>query len=123
MATPSPAESAFQQALKTYKEQLTEKELARIEIPTSLDDLAKAGKTLGSGNQKALRLLEAFEAARVHLAPLQGLLQGVCKLSPKGGDLIWASVNFVFDVCGSTGYPSQDSPRSLTAWIYVSYLV
>jgi hypothetical protein len=97
MAT-SPTENAFQQALKTYKEQLTEKELARIETPTSLDDLVEVGKTLGTGNQKALRLLQAFEAARIHLEPFQGLLQGVCKLSPKGGDLLWASVSFVFEV-------------------------
>jgi hypothetical protein len=101
MASPS-IESVYQQAMNAYKQRLTTKELTKMEQYTKLglDDLISYGKAIGVDlqNQKAIKFLGSLDRVRVHLKPSQGLLQGLCKLSPVAGDLIWGSVRFILDV-------------------------
>jgi len=97
----SPANDAFTHAKEKYKERLTAKERARIETPISLDDLLSQAKAIGDALQQQngfLHSLGGLSQASSNLKPFDQLLQGACKLSPSGGDLIWSSILFILEV-------------------------
>lgn len=98
MASPVPTDDVFNQALRKCKENLSQKELAKICLPTSLAELLKHTEEITKGSEKARAKVEALYDLQQRIEPYHNLIQGVCKLAPKAGDLLWASIKFVLDV-------------------------
>ncbi|KAI9733891.1 MAG: hypothetical protein M1834_002546 [Cirrosporium novae-zelandiae] len=100
-------ENAFDKALREvkrqYREELTTKELAKINTPTNVDDLLSTArhisKTYESQKQgNFTQLLGALDKYGSNIRTYDRLLEGVCKLSPAGGELLWGSIMFVFEM-------------------------
>ncbi|KAF8062294.1 hypothetical protein FPV67DRAFT_1421882 [Lyophyllum atratum] len=103
MAASGAVQNAFERARKTYIELLTAKERTRIETPTSLSDLLLQADSISTTfkqhrQRKTTQFLHGFHDVSLKLKPFERLVEGVCKSSPAGGELIWGSVSFVLEM-------------------------
>ena len=91
------ARDAYNRALKTYKESLSAKEYAKITVPATLEDVIETTNTIQERHEssRTRRLCNALKSTKDRMdrfgTLLEGALQGVA-----GGELLWASMNFVF---------------------------
>jgi len=107
----SPADTAYQEALQRYEENLNSRELESIKRPKSLQDvLDKADELIRKHEgSKAVKFYDKLGQVREKLRPLDVLLEGTCKSIPfHGGEPIWAAVRFVFNLV-------QDSQNAFEA--------
>ena len=100
MAASPQARDVFNHALDALKAELNPRELEIIQNPSSFDEVLSTAQEMSKKDQHGhyLRILERINNLKERLDPLNGLLEGVCKLPPHGGDLIWGSVKLVFQV-------------------------
>lgn len=94
---------AYERAQKTYKEELTEKELQKVSIPIIVQDVLDEAKKITEEHQKGKRrktmdVFAKLESVRSRLEPFNGILEGACRVPPKVGALIWGSVNLTLQV-------------------------
>ena len=91
------ARDAYNRALKIYKESLSAKEYAKITVPATLEDVIETTNTIQERHEssRTRRLCDALKSTKDRMdrfgTLLEGALQGVA-----GGELLWASMNFVF---------------------------
>ncbi|KAL9601598.1 MAG: hypothetical protein Q9219_002432 [cf. Caloplaca sp. 3 TL-2023] len=97
------ARDAYQRALKTYKESLSAKEYAKIKIPASLDDVIETTEVIRAKHQtsKTIRLCDTLKSTKDRLERFGTLLESALK-GVMGGELLWASINFVFVVASDS---------------------
>ena len=100
MASSPEARDVFSHALETLKAELTPQELEIIQNPSSFDGVLSTAEEMSKKDQHGhySQTLEKLYTLKERLDPLNGVLEGVCKLPPCGGDLIWGSVRLVFQV-------------------------
>ncbi|KAG6905890.1 hypothetical protein DXG01_017097, partial [Tephrocybe rancida] len=104
--TPTSPQDAFSRAWKTYTERLTASELSQIKAPTSLSDLLLHAKKITESfdpSTKARSLSQRLGTAAQKLQPFERILEGVVKLSPQAGQLIWGSVSFILEMARNNG--------------------
>ncbi|KAG6841082.1 hypothetical protein C0991_001990 [Blastosporella zonata] len=93
------AHDAFERARKSYIELLTAKERTQLEAPTSLSDLLTKAEIIGQAFKASrTQLTQRLKDASTKLQPFERILEGLVKLSPHGGDLIWGSVSFILEM-------------------------
>ncbi|KAG6917119.1 hypothetical protein DXG01_003785 [Tephrocybe rancida] len=97
------AQDAFVRARKTYIELLTATERTQIEAPTNLADLLSQTQTIhetltAPRKDNANPLSRRLGTAASKLQPFERILEGVVKMSPQAGQLIWGSVAFVLEM-------------------------
>ena len=97
------AQGAYQRALNTYKESLSPKEYAKIVVPASLDDVVATAEKLQTRHKtsKIIRLIDSLQTTKVRLERFNTLLEGALS-SVMGGQLLYASINFVFVVASDS---------------------
>jgi hypothetical protein len=101
LASRSPADTAYQEALQRYEENLNSRELESIKRPTSLEGVLSEAEKLIRKHEgsKVVKFCDKLGQVREKLRPLDALLQGACKSVPfRGGEPIWGAVQFVFNL-------------------------
>jgi hypothetical protein len=101
LASRSPADTAYQEALQRYEENLNSRELESVKRPTSLEDVLGEVEKLIRKHEgsKVVKFCDKLGQVREKLNPLDALLQGACKSVPfRGGEPIWGAVQFVFNL-------------------------
>lgn len=99
------ADKAYREALKSFEEYLDNRKFQEIQRPSPLDDLCRlATETHGKyeADRKTIGFTERVSKVREALRPFDNLLLGVCKLAPKGGKLIWGTIQFTFQQAENT---------------------
>ena len=104
MAASPQARDVFNRALETFKAELTPQELEIVQSPSSFDGVLLTAQEMSRRDQHGHypRILERINNLKERLDPLNAVLEGVCKLPPHGGNLIWGSVKLVFQVSSPT---------------------
>ncbi|KAG6810731.1 hypothetical protein H0H92_010561 [Tricholoma furcatifolium] len=97
------ANDAFSRARKTYVELLTAKERTQVEAPITLSDLLSEAQAICktfeiSRKTTPTPFSRRLGSAALKLQPFERVLEGVVKLSPQAGQLIWGSVSFIFEM-------------------------
>ncbi|KAG6906020.1 hypothetical protein DXG01_016275, partial [Tephrocybe rancida] len=104
--TPTSPQDAFSRAWKTYTERLTASELSQIKAPTTLSDLLTHAQKITESfdsSTKVRSLSQRLGTAAQKLQPFERILEGVVKLSPQAGQLIWGSVSFILEMARNNG--------------------
>ncbi|KAL9609661.1 MAG: hypothetical protein Q9167_005591 [Letrouitia subvulpina] len=93
------ARNAYQKALSAYKDSLPPKEYAKITVPTKLEDLLETTQRIEEKHKtsRTIKLLANLYKGKVRLERFNKILEGGLKIM-LGGELIWASINYVFTV-------------------------
>lgn len=103
MACSIATQTAFSRALSTYRKELNDKEFECVTAPTSLDEIVQNAKNIcdehKKGDNRRTKVFEKLDKARERLEPFNGVLQGLCKLPPHAGDLLWGGINMTLQVC------------------------
>ena len=91
------ARDAYNRALKTYKESLSAKEYAKITVPATLEDVIETTNAIQERHEssKTRRLCDALKSTKDRLERFSTLLEGALH-GVTGGELLWATINFVF---------------------------
>ncbi|KAG6908660.1 hypothetical protein DXG01_003754 [Tephrocybe rancida] len=102
MAAVAP-QDAFSRAWKTYTELLTASELSKIKFPTSLSELISQAQAISDSFEssrlaQSTPLSQRLGAATLKLQPFERILEGLAKLSPEAGQLIWGSISLILEM-------------------------
>ena len=111
------AREAYNRALKTYRKSLSVKEYAKITVPATLEDVIETTNTIQERHKtsKTRRLCDALKSTKDRLERFSTLLKGALQ-GVMGGELLWASMNFVILI-------ASDSAETFTKlWRYLSQL-
>lgn len=97
------ARNAYKRALKTYKESLSAKEYAKITVPATLEDVFDTTSTIQERHKtsKTRRLCDSLKSTKDHLERFGTLIEAALK-DVVGGELLWASISFVFVVASDS---------------------
>lgn len=97
----SPAVIAWKNALKIYRESLSQKELKRISVPTNPEDVVYEVEKWERKQSKS-KYLRVASRVRGGIARLQRFSGAIDMLAQGSGDLgclLWGSIRFVLVVC------------------------
>lgn len=97
------ARDAYNRALRTFKESLSAKEYAKVTVPKTLEDVVQTTSAIQERHKssKTRRLCDALSSTKNRLEHFNTLLGSALKVV-SGGEFLWASVNFVFDVASDS---------------------
>lgn len=104
---------SFERARRKIKEHISAKDFRRLEQMSSFDHLVKEGNRISNELRTKSTSSSASKVGNLALGiePYARILEGFCKLSFMGGDLIWGIVSFLLVVCNQPSCISLDSSQ------------